>query len=51
LSRLIRDIEFTELVKRRMVEELKDQVEQVRGCSAKPTVSRPRSSSGAGSCG
>ena len=30
LSRLIREIEFTELVKRRMVEELKDQVEQVQ---------------------
>jgi RNA polymerase primary sigma factor len=30
LSRLIRQIEFTELVKRRMVEELKEQVEQVQ---------------------
>ena len=47
LSRLIREIEFTEMVKRRMVEQLKEQVEQVqrlqRECDSLETALEQRS--------
>ena len=39
LTQRIREIEFTELVKRRMIEEIKDQVESVQRTSARSSTS------------